>query len=131
MMLTLERELFRSDGIFGALYREDRTAIAETLEHSFDQKAALPSGTYRCERGTHRLAHGTPFETFEVLDVPGHTGILFHRGNYNADSRGCVLLGDWLVQADSGDTISGSASAFARFMNELAGCAEFTLTVLE
>jgi uncharacterized protein DUF5675 len=129
--LTLNRELFRSDGIFGALLKDDGMAICETLEHSFERKAALPSGTYVCERGLHRLAHGDPFETFEVTKVPGHTGILFHRGNYNADSKGCILVGDWLVQSDPGDMISGSQSAFARFMHELDGVETFTLVVKE
>lgn len=127
--LTLTRELYRSDGIFGSLLKTDGMSIAETLEHSFDRKAALPPGVYPCDRGMHQLAHGEPFETFEVMRVPGHTGILFHCGNHNADSRGCILLGDFLVQEETGDSISGSRAAFARFMKEVDGIQQFTLIV--
>lgn len=30
---------------------------------------------------------------FEIVDVPGRQGILIHQGNYNTQTRGCILIG--------------------------------------
>ncbi len=129
MTLTLQRALYRSDGIFGMLLQEGES-VAETLEHSFNRIPVLPPGDYTCVRGTHALSNLKPFQTFEVTQVVGHSGILFHCGNYNADSHGCILLGDFLVETTEGDSISGSRNAFDRFMHLLDGHDSFTLKVL-
>ncbi len=75
----------------------------------------------------HRL-HGMTedFETFEIRGVPGHTGILFHWGNYNQDSDGCVLLGS----ARNGDMIVNSREEFANFMELQKGINNFELVVV-
>ncbi len=118
--------------------------LAYTLEHAYvtghDEAglasfaAKLPEGTYTCVRGTHQLHNSSPFQTFEVTGVPGHTGILFHVGNYNSDSDGCVLLGRRLIQDESGTTrsgsmLSGSRLAFDAFMARMEGVDSFTLVV--
>jgi hypothetical protein len=65
------------------------------------------------------------FETFEILGVPGHTGILFHWGNWNKDSDGCLCLG----MVRSGNAVLRSREAFANFMHMLEGVNECTLVV--
>lgn len=128
MDLTLTRVRFSPEGIFGRLegHRISFQALA-TLEHSFDGKPALPAGVYKCIRGQHQLAHHDfPFDTFEVTEIPGHTGILFHVGNFNADSSGCILVG--LTQNER--QIYCSKEAFWRFMSAQAGVDSFTLTVV-
>lgn len=51
--------------------------------------SCIPTGSYRCRRGVFpRMG-----ETFEVTGVPGRTAILFHAGNTEADTEGCILLG--------------------------------------
>jgi hypothetical protein len=120
-------------GVFGSLLSDDGAEICKTLEHAYpkiDSRgvsyfAKLPTGNFRCSRGLHRLRQGDPFDTFEVLDVPGHTGILFHPGNYNRDSDGCVLLGE----AISDNALVRSAKAFSYFMRRLQYVDCFTLTV--
>jgi hypothetical protein len=54
-----------------------------------------PSGAFLCKRGLHTIPTGERFYTFEVMDVPGHTGILFvHPGNLpQKDSDGCFICG--------------------------------------
>src|SRR5689334_14651524 len=99
MDLTLKRSLFRDDGILGELYTPDGSFWCDTLEHAYEASIdfvpKLPPGVFVCRRGLHRLSHAqTPFETFEICDVPGHTNILFHTGNLHQDSEGCVLLGE-------------------------------------
>ena len=109
----------------------------ETLEHAYAApdgawRPKIPPGVYRCVRGSHRLHSGPAFDTFEVTGVAGHRGILFHVGNFNSDSEGCVLCGQKeAVDPNTGQTmITGSRVAFAAFMQRLEGEDEFTLTVV-
>lgn len=123
--LSLTRTRFDHDGIFGELKDGDKH-VCYTLEHSFDCEPAVPAGTYTCRRGTHHLGGmANNFITFEVQNVPGHTGILFHTGNTNRDSEGCILLG----QSVKGSVLLNSRPAFATFMELLERLPEFTLTV--
>ena len=121
---------FTPDGIFGKL-EKDGTFICYTLEHSYDNKPKLADGNYVTKRGPHRL-HGMTedFITFEIMDVPNFdgvpvTGVLFHWGNYNKDSEGCVLMG-------SGETptmITSSKQEWTDFMASLEGVDSFDLEV--
>lgn len=132
MDLFLKRYPADPDGIFGVLYDPEGVEICETLEHNFDGCACVRPGRYRCVRGPHRLKVGGPvFETFEVTGVPGHTGILFHVGNYNRDSKGCILVGDAMLATPSGDILTGSRNAFSRLMQVQHGVDEFFLTITE
>src|ERR1044072_613453 len=102
MDLVLKRKQYRNDGIFGELLDPAGRIVAFTLEHAyFDGQSYVPKipiGKWQCKLGEHRLAHMTePFSTFEVTGVEGHTDLLFHSGNRNADSAGCILLGSTIA----------------------------------
>jgi hypothetical protein len=71
-----------------------------------------------------------PFITFEITGVPGHTGILFHMGNYNQDSDGCVLLGESTVPDPDPTMITSSVLTFNQFMGSQTGVDTFQLTVI-
>ncbi len=125
MLIRLKRTRVCEYGVFGTLEAAPGLKLI-TLEHNFNGAPKVPTGTYTCKRGIHELEHGKPFETFEVTSVPGHTGILFHVGNFNIDSNGCILLG----VSDNGSSIGQSKIAFNRFIEALVGINEFTLEVL-
>lgn len=131
MNLVLTRKYFRPDGIFGVLSDENQTPLAVTLEHSYQGVPKVPPGVYTCKRGLHSLPHRTPFETFEVQNVPDHTGILFHMGNFNCDSEGCILLGHQIqINPESGlHWIDMSITTFLEFMKHQEGVDEFLLTI--
>jgi hypothetical protein len=134
MNLTLTRLQFREDGIFSRLDQEGGAPFCVTLEHSFGLKPKIPAGSYACVRGTHSLPdavhfHGL-FETFEITEVPGHTGLLFHPGNFQSDSEGCVLLGEEIVAGRTGQMITNSDATFERFMALQEGVQTFQLTVV-
>lgn len=131
MDLTLTRTRYTNDGIFGKLTQSGGNLIwvADTLEHAYltgGWEPKVPPGVYKCVRGQHRLAHmSQDFTTFEVTNVPEHSGILFHSGNTEWDSEGCILLG-----LDDGRTMVGNSRAtFNNFMKLQEGCDSFTLTV--
>ena len=127
MDITVNRTDKNIHGVFGEIPELDLV----TLEHAYsDDGGALnpkvPEGVYRCVRGKHTLPNGQQVETFEVTNVPGHAGILFHPGNYNQDSAGCFLVGT----TNSGNQmITRSRVAFGKFMDAQKGCDEFALTV--
>ena len=123
-MIKLERIELNSEGIFSALTVSGK--VFYTLEHSYDCIPKVQPAVYKCVRGTHQLHDGIPFETFEITGVEGHSGILFHVGNYNKDSDGCVLVGEKKV----GNSVVNSKKAFAEFMNLLVGIDDFELVVI-
>ena len=126
MDMSLVRSRVDQYGVFGELLDSDGNHFCYTLEHNYDGQPKLPSGTYACVRGQHRLHSMTEdFTTFEVTGVPGHSNILLHCGNEQNDSEGCVLIGQ--VETDIG--IQNSRAAFAEFMSLQGGVSQFTLTV--
>lgn len=137
MILTLTRKLYRNDGIFSDLTDEDGKLIAVALEHAYEREKYpglfLPkvrNGTYTCKREVHRLKNGVPFWTYEVEGVKGHAGIVFHPGNYNDDSHGCILLGDKIVSDRGTAMILNSKVTFDKLMERLGAAQEFTLKVI-
>lgn len=134
MNLTLSRK-FRSEvGVFSFLTNEVGQ-VAVTCEHAYSDGGSvwmpkIPNGAYTCVRGKHRL-HGMTddFEAFEVTGVRGHTGILFHVGNYNKDSDGCILMGRSFDVATDPTMVLHSRATFNAFMQLMDGVNSFTLNV--
>jgi len=130
--MRLVRTTYNADGILGTLSAEDGFPLAVTLEHSYNGLPKLPAGSYRCQRGLHTLhSQPVPFWTFEVMDVPHHTGILFHAGNYNDDSNGCILVGETCATDARGCMVTRSRKTFTQFMQDLDGVESFTLEVVD
>lgn len=127
---TLKRDLYRDDGIISTLSDKNGNVVAHTLEHAYDKMPKIPNGVWNCKRGNHRLHNMTEdFSTFEVMNIPGHDNILFHWGNYNKDSDGCILMGDKAVEVSGVEMVTSSKVTFAKFMASLEGVDEFILTV--
>lgn len=72
--------------------------------------------------------------TYEV-EAPGHSRILFHRGNTAEDSEGCVLVGESFTTFRAADRlrpgIGSSAAGFSEFMGWASSRPEFDLLVLD
>lgn len=87
--------------------------------------SCIPSGTYKAVR------HNSPKfgETFWVQDVPGRSEILFHKGNIDDDSHGCILVGEQFNSVEGKNGITSSKEGFAEFMAKLEGQDEFTIEI--
>lgn len=136
MNLVLTRKEFRPDGIFSELRDESGNFVAVTLDHAYSVENRIEPkiypGKFTCKRGLHRLEGMTQdFETFEITGVEGHTNILFHTGNFNKDSSGCLLLGTSFGQngAQGAKMILCSKVAFKQFIELQSGVDSFELTV--
>ena len=90
--------------------------------------SCIPEGEYICKRVKDRTTMGGMkiAETFEVKDVTNRSGILFHVANSVKDLRGCIGIGQTILDADY---ISGSKIAFTDFMNGFTGLQEFRLNI--
>ena len=122
MFNTLIRVGEDDNGAYGNL-DIDGVSFCNTIEHIYPGGPKIPDGVYNCVRGMHELGSG-PIETFEVMHVPGHFGLLFHRGNTFRDSSGCILLG---IKHSS--LLIDSRITFDKFMTKLIGVDIFTLHV--
>ena len=129
----LHRTAFMVTGVFGTLMDSNNKQLAVTLEHSYAGEhglftAKIPNGVYTCKRSSHRLeGMDHDFVTFQVMDVPGYTNILFHWGNFNKDSEGCILMGQEVLQDYS--MITNSKATWQAFMDRLADEDQFELIV--
>ncbi|MBC8412774.1 hypothetical protein H8E50_03775 [bacterium] len=93
MQLTLKRVSTNCDGTFGVLLL-DTLPLCVTLEESWKNnlpnESCIPAGIYMCQR-YYSKRFGS---TFKVMDVPGRSDIVFHWGNTEVNTQGCVLIGD-------------------------------------
>jgi len=129
--MVLKRVASNFDGTFGVLI--DGAGVvpfALTLEDQWknNQKniSCIPHGYYTCRR----VISPRFGETFEVLEVPGRTHILFHSGNTHEHTQGCILVGEEFGYLGPTISILSSRRGFAEFMHRLEGIEEFSLAVL-
>ena len=119
----------RKEGAFGVMFDGDGKEFAVCLTRTFDpdNRILTPKGSYPCKqqwfiRGKH--------QTFEIA-VPGHSEVLFHRGNVEEHSLGCILIGEQLTKLEGKDAITYSAQGFAEFWEKYKDFKEITLEVDE
>lgn len=139
MDMVLKRYEYADWGIFSILYDDQGNEFARCLEHAYllpDSVSTfvpkVKSGIYRCIR--HRPVR-LDYETFMLENVPDFmekpvSGILIHRGNFNKDSDGCILIGETIVDEWNGfKMLLHSKVTFNRFMNLQHGLDTFNLTI--
>lgn len=137
-MITLEAAEISARGAFYSV-RDAERFLFWVATHTYQQADGTwlpktPAGTYTCQRGAHEIPTGEKFDTFEVLNVPGHTGILFvHPGNLpERDSDGCFICGRALGYLDNQRDVIMSRECFEKvFTPTFAGVDSFQLTIKE
>lgn len=89
--------------------------------------SCIPKGEYECRR----VISPRFGETFEVCNVPGRSQILFHAGDTQRDTHGCILIGESGCRTEKEFGQSNSTKAFREFMKDLAGIDRFILKITE
>ena len=127
--LTIKRVGTGAQGTFGVLI-ESGIPFALTVERQWlnnqSNISCIPEGGYLCKRvKSPRFGN-----TFEVTDVEGRSHILFHKGNLDDDSHGCILVGEKFGQLGSSSGILESNQGFNEFMVLLDDVDEFSLNII-
>jgi hypothetical protein len=111
MKLKLHRRFLGEDYTIGSLYiarESENEYFCDTLEDidrglsqsmsleeikrvKIPHETAIPTGEYKV---IVNLSPAKKRMLPRLLDVPGFSGILIHRGNTKNDSSGCILVGE-------------------------------------
>jgi hypothetical protein len=92
------------------------------IKRAFETR--IPSGTYKIDIQqadtplTIKYRDKYPWfkKHLEIKNVPGFVGVYLHIGNFDADSAGCILLGDNSDNNTIGPgSVSNSTACFKRF----------------
>jgi hypothetical protein len=118
-------------GTLGIL-RVNKRVYCATLEPPDKLNASnissIPAQQYTCRPwSTPRYP-----ETWEVCNVPGRSAILFHAGNTEEDTAGCILLGrNHAVLSVDNRGVVNSGNTFQRFLVDMREHSQFHLTIKE
>tara|TARA_R100001509_G_scaffold162050_1_gene132676 strand:- start:1605 stop:2192 length:588 start_codon:yes stop_codon:yes gene_type:complete len=137
MKINLIRTQFGDDATNGLLFI-DEVFECFTLEDQYQDKkvygeTCIPEGTYpvefRKEGGFHnRYSAKYDFHKgmLEIKDIPNFKWVLFHLGNTDENTAGCVLVGDTQQDLDvSKDGFIGSSgNAYKKFYPKVATALE-------
>jgi len=136
--MQLIRVATGSNGTFGVLVNGG-IPFAVTLERPWRDNvrslSCIPYGLYRCLRcrvSPDYNGDSPKFgNTFQVYNVPGRSTILFHKGNLDDDTHGCILVGESFDPIHGRPGIVASTKGFAEFLATLKNVDEFQLEIRE
>ena len=130
MVVKLIRVETGNEGTFGVLLLNDE-AFCVTLEpedlDNQDSISCIPTGTYLCKR----VVSPKYGDVFEVQDVPNREHILFHAGNRDNNTEGCILLAQYFGKLKGDRAVLNSGNTLKAFRLELEGHMSFALQIIE
>lgn len=105
--------------------------FAVTLERPWRDnrrsESCIPAGIYECRR----VVSPKFGETFEITNVPARSHILFHKGNLEDDTHGCVIVGEAFNPVLGRPGITESGHGFAEFLSLLRMVDRFALSIVD
>lgn len=130
VLVRLEQNNHQTLGRFTLFNGLDRVFDCVTLELPWEDNqtniSCVPKGVYKVSP-----RYSDKYKNHYILeDVPNRRYILIHHGNFNTDTRGCVLLGSRFAQINSDSLLDITASR--RTISELLSITEgegFELTI--
>lgn len=124
-MFSLKTVSILPDGAFGVLLH-DRVPFAVTLERTYDDGTIkIPPGVHKCQRSRYNKGN---YDTFEI-EIEGRSRILFHKGNTELHSEGCILVAESFAMFGGKPGIAMSGEGFSEFMRRVDNIDTFMLTV--
>lgn len=130
MRLTLVRVGKSQRGTFGVL-RFMQVPFALTLEppwrNNEQNVSCIPPGRYNCQ-----AIKSPKFGfTYEIMNVPGRTHVLFHKGNDTDATRGCILVAEEFGGTFDDPTVRSSTHGFMEFIVLVSGHPTFELDIVD
>ena len=123
--------------MFGVLIWNDMP-FALSVERKWQQNqrgiSCIPEGTYECKRcrtsPDYDFKDSPKFgDTFQVMDVPDRSNILFHKGNIDDDTHGCIIVGESFDVMFDKVAVKASKEGFNEFKQLTEGFDTFVLSV--
>ena len=116
--LLIIRDTFTEKSTIGELFINGER-FCDTLENPWldNQRnvSCIPEGEYPVRLRLARESATREYLHLLVQDVPNRDYILFHRGNFPKDTRGCILVGQGTQQ----DVVNNSTLAMDLVMKEI------------
>lgn len=115
---------------FGTLLIEGKVFCVTLEQPDRDNQrniSCVPCGSYTCKR-VDSPKYGN---TFEVMNVPNRSHILFHSGNLVRHTKGCILLARKFGTIEKHRAILDSRSTVKEFLGMLEGVEEFEFEIVE
>lgn len=120
MKITITRLDATDRGIFGHLTLDSGPFNCVTLENHV---LSIPEGIYPI---TMYASPDHGMATVPLLhNVPGRSFVEIHWGNWEKDSKGCILVGS----ERDGWAIDSSQEAFNDLMTQLKGCNDISVEI--
>jgi len=123
-------ETHPEEGTFGVMTINGVAACVTLEPYSRDNASnvsCIPTGQYICKRYSSKKHPNT----FEITGIQGRSGVLFHAGNIDEHTAGCILLGSEFGILGDDHAILESGKAFNRFMQHFDDTQQFKLTIVE
>ncbi len=108
--IFIKRGAEESSGIYGRGSLSWDSFIFEALEND---QLEIPVGTFKLQ--WHKSVHLNGEVVPELVAVPGRDSILIHEGNFETDSRGCILVGS----VRDGNAIDNSKTTLATLKEKI------------
>lgn len=125
--LKLLRSVKHDKGAFGVLVGRNGLPFGVSLERTFENaEPVIPAGIYLCRKS--RFERGG-YDTFEITGVAGHSRLLFHKGNKETDSLGCVLVAEKFEYLDGEPVVLESQHGFDEFWRMYGDLSSFYLEI--
>lgn len=110
VLVRLEQNNHQTLGRFTLFNGLDKVFDCVTLELPWEDNqtniSCVPKGVYKVSP-----RYSDKYKNHYILeDVPNRRYILIHHGNFNTDSRGCILLGSRFAQINSDSLLDITAS---------------------
>jgi len=117
-------------GTFGVLTLDGQPVAVTVEPYKMDNKVSIsciPTGQYICKRySSSRYPN-----TFEVTGVADRSKILFHTGNTDDNTEGCIILGANFGTLSEDLAVLNSRITMRKFMQRLCNTDKFMLTIRE
>lgn len=128
--MRLVRVSSTSEGTFGVL-ELGGYPFCVTLENPWLNNepfvSCIPKGQYNLRR-----VESPKFgDTFEVADVEGRSHVVFHEGNTQIDTHGCILLGKNFGMLHGAYAIMSSVPTREQFMTQMRGLNELIINITD
>lgn len=120
MKILIKRLDVTDHGIFGHLTLDGSPFNCVTLER---HDICIPIGTYKAV--LYKSPDHNGMTVILLQNVPGRSFIEIHPGNWEYQSKGCILV----ATERDGYSIDHSQDAFEDLIQQLKGCEDITVTI--